>query len=144
MPTLTRAIAASLITAAIAGCAYPKASTYQEAHEQCHLVTKQLELDFDTEYYKRSTATPCAVGCEGEVLALVAIPTITLVVSGSVVLVGNTLHWMEKEGRCDDSTTHNLVNHFTSELTALGGILVNSVQNLGQLFTPHPGATPKP
>jgi len=31
----------------------------------------------------------------------VGVPTVTLIASGSVVLVGNTLHWLEYHGACE-------------------------------------------
>ena len=32
----------------------------------------------------------------------VIVPMVTLAVSGSAVLIGNTVHWMEYQGRCDE------------------------------------------
>ena len=127
---------------ALTGCALPKTAKYQEAHEACDLVTKELELDIQIPDGP-GPILPCDNrNCEARAMGFVGAGAVSLVVSGSVVLVGNTLHWLEKEGSCDDSTSHNLVNHFTEELIGLGGILVSSVGSLGELFGTEQDARP--
>ena len=43
-------------------------------------------------------------GCNDEGL-LIALggATTSYIVSGSIAVVGNTVHWIEKKGRCEDS-----------------------------------------
>jgi hypothetical protein len=40
------------------------------------------------------------------------IPAGSFVVSGSIVIVGNTLHWLEYQGRCEDSFLHQQLSLF--------------------------------
>lgn len=123
-----------ILITALAGCAVPKTAKYQEAHKACDLVTKELELDIQLPNGP-GPILPCEKdNCEARAMGYVSAGALALAVSGSVVLVGNTPHWLEKEGSCDDSTSHSLVNHFTEELVGLGGILVSSVSSLGELF----------
>lgn len=35
----------------------------------------------------------------------IAVPAGSFVVSGSIVLIGNTLHWLEYQGRCNNDVT---------------------------------------
>ena len=57
---------------------------------------------------------------------IITISTGTLIVSGSVVVVGNTVHWLEQQGFCDESITQKTVNGFVSGLNEAGGYLVST------------------
>jgi hypothetical protein len=66
------------------------------------MATRSLDLD-----YAQMTARDCGVNSnEGAAICLAAmgviIPVGSLVASGSIVLVGNTMHWLEYHGTCDD------------------------------------------
>ncbi|OAI51472.1 hypothetical protein AYO46_01400 [Betaproteobacteria bacterium SCGC AG-212-J23] len=41
-----------------------------------------------------------ARGCALFLVAIGAVAAASVVISGSVVLVGNTIHWLEKQGKC--------------------------------------------
>ncbi len=43
---------------------------------------------------------------------IVAWADVTFVVSGSIVVIGNILHWSEYQGRCDESELRQLVYQF--------------------------------
>jgi hypothetical protein len=48
---------------------------------------------------------------------LIGVPVIaatSFIVSGSIVVIGNTLHWIEKQGTCDDSATQSIINNISS------------------------------
>lgn len=66
------------------------------------MATRSLDLD-----YAQMTARDCG-GSSNEAVAIclaamgVVIPVGSLVASGSIVLVGNTMHWLEYHGTCDD------------------------------------------
>jgi hypothetical protein len=87
----------------MSACAfYPSTSKLQDHADECNMATRSLDLD-----YEDMSANACAgVGAEGGLLCLaglgVIIPVGSLVASGSIVLVGNTLHWLEYHGTCDD------------------------------------------
>ena len=80
----------------------------------CNLITKKLKLGIvgsDKPYLKATRDTMFGEnipsGCNGSAAGAAACAAIfatlsaaSLVVSGSVVVVGNTVHWLEKEGRC--------------------------------------------
>lgn len=68
---------------------------------QCQIQFRQMRLDVKTS----SGGGPSLVNCSGQAclpyLALVGgISLGSMVVSGSIVIVGNTVFWLEKQGRC--------------------------------------------
>lgn len=65
------------------------------------MATRSLDLDYET-----MSVGSCGGSDEAAAACLaifgIVIPVGSLVASGSVVLVGNTLHWLEYHGTCDD------------------------------------------
>ena len=59
-------------------------------------------------------------------LSLVAIPITSFIVSGSLVVVGNTVHWLEEQGSCDDSMTQEAINELIETTESAGGIMVQT------------------
>ena len=57
------------------------------------------------------------------------------VIAGSVVVSGNTIHWLEKQGSCKDSVLKNSINKLYSSTVELGGIVVNSSDDLIEYFS---------
>ena len=87
----------------ITSCAfYPTTSKLQHNADNCNMATRSLDLD-----YIEFKGQDCSGGNQ-EAAAIcfaamgVVIPVGSLVASGSIVLVGNTLHWLEYHGTCDD------------------------------------------
>ena len=75
------------------GCAYyPKQVEVYDA--DCNITFKKLVL-------QRSDSNLQVADCENEacIAALLAIPMQALVV-GSIVVAGNVVYWLEKEGQC--------------------------------------------
>jgi hypothetical protein len=92
--TLTAAIAISCVLL-LQGCAYPRVVKYYD--EECQIMAKRMELD--------ATEIPVAQSCtnEGCLLSLMTsavISATSLVVSGSVVYVGNVIYWKERNKNC--------------------------------------------
>ncbi|MGB1109694.1 MAG: hypothetical protein ACPG4N_05030 [Gammaproteobacteria bacterium] len=106
----------------LTGCVFLPSVSRQQSSAGCELVTRELDLavveggDVFRHTYEVNA------GCVNEaclvVLAgLITVPVGSLIISGSVVLVGNTLHWFEVQGRCEDG----LVKSVGRDLTALIG-----------------------
>ena len=112
MPPMLRPHALLLLLglAFLNGCAYyPTAAKHQK--EDCQLFTKQLELE--ESQTKGNVQVQCSgKGCEAVLLASVVVPAGSFIVSGSVVLVGNAIHWMEREGTCEDGFVKQQMNNF--------------------------------
>ena len=45
----------------------------------------------------------------------VGVPVVSLVASGSIVLIGNTLHWLEFHGGCDEGFIHQATAKFRDQ-----------------------------
>ena len=83
----------------ISGCVfYPRAVEYYDA--QCEIRYRTLVLE--TETMKESCSGPSSNDPQGHgCLALVvAMSAGSAIVSGSIVVAGNTIYWLEKEGKC--------------------------------------------
>ena len=102
--------------------------------EQCKLVTRRLDLDIyggmdklktaeEKAAIKSNTAKTAKTTSSGSwynpnmppesILVLVGIATVwagaTFIVSGSIVVTGNILHWSEYQGRCDGNELRQYV-----------------------------------
>lgn len=91
------------------------------------MVTKKLTIDcIDT--------TPVNVGSvvnnSEELVAilagLAAISAATAIVSGSIVITGNAINWLEQEGTCDDGVIKEAINDLSDSLLSIGGWFVKS------------------
>lgn len=105
--------------------------------EQCKLITRQLDLDIyggmdklktaDEKAAIKSNTTKAAKTTSSgswynpnmppeSILVLVGIATVwagaTFIVSGSIVVTGNILHWSEYQGRCEKSEIRQFVYQF--------------------------------
>lgn len=126
----------ALLFIALAGCFVPKTVTDNDL--QCKLTTKKLTLEFSDE---GSQATIEAMlhmlrGCdEPECLyavpiGLVAVPVTSFTVSGSIVVVGNTIHWIEQQGKCENSVTKRAIRKLINATKSLGGKVIHSGKEL--------------
>ena len=78
-----------------------KSRSYSKYYNDCNVTSKKWELDYD--FYIDSSV------CRGSIEPLsclavlgVAVPVFSTVVSGSIVLIGNSVHWLEYQSKCDD------------------------------------------
>lgn len=81
----------------VSGCVvYPKQIEY---YTDCDIKAKKLVLE--TEAMKAacsaSSGDPEGKACLGGLLTL---GVASAIVSGSIVVIGNTVYWLEKEGKC--------------------------------------------
>lgn len=97
-------------------------TAHEDQPEGCDVITKKLDIKQTKPFAKKSEKrrrvirhsqsdhSPRArgtVSCNHEsclivVAAIGIIPVTTFVVSGSIMVVGNFVHWLEVKGRCDD------------------------------------------
>lgn len=72
----------------------------------CHLTTREVELDYEwlpANFYQVNCHNKIEE-CLGGTVAVAGLWTVgSTLVSGSIYLTGNTLHWLEYQGRCADS-----------------------------------------
>lgn len=90
----------------------PEVSEDYQAPVDCELLTKELDLKTHTaegEIHVRSCGHD---QCMVQVAVYSVVPVGSFVVSGSIVLVGNTAHWLEKQGRCENSAVQSSLRSF--------------------------------
>ena len=87
-----------ILSVSLLGCTFvPEVSEQQDYAYECEMHTKELTLT--SEYLNFQGECGDATAC---LLAVgIGIPTVTFIVSGSVVVIGNTIHWLEYHGACD-------------------------------------------
>ncbi len=85
----------------LASCVFvPEESEKQKYADNCHMYTKQLTLSAEEIKGNLCTSDDSAEACL--MVYGVILPVSSFVISGSIVLIGNTLHWLEYQGPCDD------------------------------------------
>lgn len=79
--------------------------------QNCELWSRGLILE-------KEVTNPGRLQCSDEaclavfLAAVVIVPASTFIVSGSIVLVGNSIHWLERQGTCDDSYLKQKIREF--------------------------------
>lgn len=99
---------------------YPKQVPSKD-YKRCELVSKEYRLEMNDVGLKVLNKVGDPIGAL--VLSGIVV-SITTVVSGSVVIVGNTVHFLEKQGSCDDSFLNQQVLNYITPLLSDGGKLV--------------------
>ena len=118
--------------------------TVPEEDQECLLLTKSMTIDYYTSPDMIDEAVDemvhaLASDCHEPECLLVFVPIIaisagSLVVSGSIVVVGNTIHWIEKQGKCDDSITQQTLADLRTSLRELGGSVIKTGKELIEWF----------
>jgi len=102
-------IIVSLVANLIACAFVPKVDHKQQYAKSCEMYTKELTLD---------AVSLGGLDCGGNSSCVVVaslVPVTTFLVSGSIVLVGNTVHWLEYQGSCDESLLQSSINKLIPE-----------------------------
>jgi hypothetical protein len=86
----------ALVAALLQGCVFfPHTTTVYD--EACKLETKQMTLRPEQFGYIGSCG---GRECVYVLVALGAVSAASAVISGSIVVVGNVVYWLEKRGKC--------------------------------------------
>ncbi len=75
-------------------------------------------------------------------LVAVAIPVTSFIVSGSIVVVGNTVHWLEEQGTCDVSMTQEAIDTLVESTESVGGVMVQTGSEFIRWVKRHSGFEP--
>lgn len=95
----SKRVTAIALLLCISGCVfYPKKIEYYDV--ECDIKFKMLVLE--TEEMKDTCSRPKPDDPYGNtcLMAVLGTTALSAIVSGSVVVVGSTVYWLEKEGRC--------------------------------------------
>ncbi len=116
-----------LILSLAQACAfYPKAK-YHEDNARCDLMFKKLTMEVTHSRIECHGGGDTAAAC---IILAGAVAGGSVVVSGSIVLVGNTLHWLEKQGKCDDSFLNTRILKHNTPLLEDDGVLMEDGEDL--------------
>ncbi|KQU71359.1 hypothetical protein ASE08_00235 [Rhizobacter sp. Root16D2] len=86
---------AAVAAAASFGCAYPR--TIHVYDEACQITARQMVLDVaDVNVISSCSGNHCVVQLVGQAALLAA----STVISGSIVVTGNVVYWLEKKRDC--------------------------------------------
>lgn len=127
----------------VTGCFWAK--IVPENIHECKLVTKKFTLVFSEKDGTDILQGTLSDHCEGDAracllaftVAIVAIPASSFIVSGSIVVIGNTINWIEQQGRCKDSSIRTAINNLIESTKTIGGISIQSGKKIIKWFKKH-------
>lgn len=106
---------AILLAFALPACIYvPVVDDSNEPASACQTITRHMSLQNLSEMESRDTqgrsngipiniGGSCTPECAAAILAAVIVVSAgSAIISGSIVLTGNTVHWLEYQGTCSD------------------------------------------
>jgi len=110
-----KSVLLSGLTATLISCTFYPKVVHDADNDRCQLSSNKLTLEVSVPsggFHCNGASGDGAAVC----LAVVGIYSITTaVVSGSIVLIGNTAHWLEKQGKCtDDKVAKEKTMHIQS------------------------------
>ena len=100
--------------------------------EKCNLLTKELKVTF-SEKISAKFVREISNTKEGIAL-LIVLPPVSLIVSGSISVVGNTIHWIEKQGKCEDSRVQEFLRTVNQSTLSVGGRIITTKDSFLQWF----------
>jgi hypothetical protein len=100
---------------------------------ECKLVTKSITLKLNIYNVGSCSDEAC-------ILATFTSAAVSGLISGSIYAVGNTVHWIEQQGKCDDAVIKRSVNALGTGIQDMGGWALDSLNKMKQwVFSLPPG-----
>ena len=132
----------TLFSVAIGSClVLPK--TENVSNEKCKLVTKSWTLEVHEFGKPNNCDERCGelvrgiIDCSASEDCIKFIAVVSVgwtVIAASVVGMGNTVHWIEKQGSCEESTVSNSINRLYAKTVDVGGFLLGTGKDFVDLF----------
>ena len=132
----------TLISFAAGSClVLPK--TENVSDKKCKLITKSWTFEVRVLDEQNNCDTQCGdfvrevVECgrsEDCIKIIAAVSVGWTVVAASVVGVGNTVHWIEKQGSCEENTVRNSINQLYTTTVDVGGFVLETGNDFVDLF----------
>ena len=119
-------LASSAIILFLFPCCIVVPKLEEKKDSRCKLVTRSWTLETQGEIPE---------SCDRDCLAFAAgLYSSSVVLSGSIYVLGNTIHWFEKVGRCEDITVQKQFNQLLDKAVAAGGMLMKTKEDLVNWF----------
>ncbi len=112
----------------------------QDDYNDCQLTTRQLTLEVVGDPSETiDVLDQLNTACDNPACMLIVAPYITIgagvtVVSGSIMVVNNTIHWIEKESVCDDGIIKNSTEAISQLAEDTGATIINKADDLYRWF----------
>ncbi len=145
--TLWKPLLLGTVALSLAGClVVPQA---EPEAQDCALTTRSWSLtvvnaDVDAQVTLNEMQRLAATDCDKPECLILVAPALAIsagsaIVSGSVMVVGNSLHWLERQGRCDDSTTRQGLAVMRGSLESVGGWVLETGGDVMSWFQDQAG-----
>ena len=108
----------------------------------CHLSSKSWTLEFHKEVSGLQIASQACNSAECLLSVLVSGGVVTatsFIVAGSIVAVGNTIHWVEKQGTCEKGIMQGSVDAVGDVASAVEGTVIYTKDQFLSLFSDEQG-----
>ena len=105
-------------------------SVDNEEDKSCNLITRELEVELNQDISNGLISGK--VEPKALIPLLVVVPPVSFIVSGSISVVGNALHWVEKQGRCSDDDVKAFTQKSNRAVVNDGGQIVKSSDNFAE------------
>lgn len=102
----------------LCACVYvPVANERDSAEANCKMLTQSMSLNS----VEMHSDIGCHNGgdCNAVLAAAIVVTAGSALISGSIVLTGNTLHWLEYQGSCSDGFLNRSKQQFLDSLSKL-------------------------
>lgn len=124
---ILRIIASAFLSFILAACIYVPVSNHDAESATCKTITHSMSLD-KLDSYETNANSPnvvnigscqgssCAAFLAGIVAVAAAVSAGSVIISGSIVVTDNTIHWLEYQGTCSDGYLNNAKNLFLNSV----------------------------
>ena len=108
---------------------------------KCKLVTKKLTVDTKKADFRKLSDWRGGGGGGGDARAAIVVLagigivySTSAIISGSIMVTGNTIHWIEQEGTCDDGVIKETIDNLHSSLQSAGVWIATSAEEIADWF----------
>jgi len=109
----------------LSGC-FSLSTVHNPEDDACNLVSRELKVVPPDQSGYQYSGNMHVNSVEEAVFLVIVIPTTSLLVSGSVAVMGNVVYWVEKQGKCTDSTVRTFTSNVQDAITEAGGSIVET------------------
>jgi hypothetical protein len=110
----------ALLLFVLAACVYVPVSNHDAESATCKTFSNSMSLD--TKPFNGNVECPAGADVGGCLAAIALLPVFlpvgTLIISGTIVVSNNTIHWLEYQGTCSDGYLNNTKKMFLNSMSA--------------------------
>lgn len=112
---ILKIIVFTLLPFVLAACVYVPVSNHDADSGTCKTFTNSMSLDEqEIKGHIECPANSVPMAC---LVVIAAVPAGSFIISGSIVVSNNTIHWLEYQGTCSDGYLNNAKKMFLSSIS---------------------------